>query len=171
MEKIDIVDELDRIIGSDDIEKIHENSLRHRSVQILVFEHPYKTKDNRILVAERGESMKSSLRLHVSAGGHVKSGLSYLEAALEELREELFYGLDKLPTEIVLHEIARYKNDTRANNKENTTLFITNYKGPFSPDPRETKKIFWRDLGKVRLDMKKDTNKYTKTFINALSHI
>ena len=85
-----------------------------------------------------------------------------------ELREELFYEMRELPSGIALAEIARYKNDTRATNKENTCLFHTIYPGPFSTDEQEIEKVYWQNRHETWRDMISNPDKYTTSFINAI---
>ena len=171
MWQLDIVDEQDNIMGKEDFEKVHSEGLRHKSVQIFVIEYEdYRDTVSKLLVAERsGRQKTSALKLHSSAGGHVKIGQTYLEAALEELREELFHDRTDLPRGIVLNEFGRYKNDTRPTNKENTCLFVVRYSGPFSPDPAEISRVFWQDSKEVKKKMKSEPEKYTKSFRNVMS--
>lgn len=167
MADLDIVDDNDNVIGKEDFIKVHSQGLRHRSVQILLFKEPSL---ETLLVAQRSSQQETSkLKLHPSVGGHVKLGQSYLEAAREELREELFYGLSELPTGIELVEVSRYKNDSRETNQENTCLFYTVYSGVLIPDPAEIKVIQWQNIYEVKEFMAKNPKNYTKTFLNAMN--
>jgi isopentenyldiphosphate isomerase len=172
MELLDIVDDNDNVIGTEDFLRVHSEGLRHRSVHILVFERASDKiirYPGRLLVAKRGSSMETSpSKLHTSAAGHVKSGQTYLEAAQEEAREELFYNQPALPRTFDLHEISRYKNDTRPTNKENTALFLGYHHGDFSPDPHEIEEVFWQDPEITIKDMELNPDKYTQSFRTAL---
>jgi len=165
MADLDIVDEFDNVTGRASYEEAHSKGLRHRSVNILVFQEP---KLENLLIARRSEKQEvSAFKLHPSAGGHVKLGQSYLNAALDELHEELFH-LMELPRDISLVQIAKYKNNTRPTNKENTCLFYTVYAGPFSIDKKEIKEVYWKDFNEVWKDMNSNPKKYTATFLNAM---
>ena len=123
MAELDIVDEEDKIVGKAPFEEVHSKGLRHRSVQVFVF----KTNSlDDLLIAERSPKQEvSKLKLHPSAAGHVKLGQRYLEAALDELKEELFFDVKKLPNGISANNvlcIAKYQNNSRPTNKENTCL-------------------------------------------------
>lgn len=165
MENLDLVDDRDNVIGRVPIEEAHSKGLRHRSVQVLVFkEQDLET----LLVAQRIREIVSGGKFHPSVGGHVKSGQSYLEAGLDELREELFYEMTELPRGITLVEVAKYQNDSRPTNKENTYLYYCVYEGPFSHDPTEIESIEWLSRHRVWNDMLLNPNKYTQTFVNAM---
>ena len=164
---LDIVDDNDNIIGEADFLDVHKQGLRHRSVQVFVFENE---EYNELLVAQlsRNRGIYSG-KFGPSAGGHVKKGQSYFEAAKQELQEELFYNL-YLPNEIELIETSHFKNDDEYLNNENSCLFIAHYSGPFSPDPKETERVFWQDSLDLWKDMEKNPDKYTKPFINSMNN-
>jgi isopentenyldiphosphate isomerase len=172
MALLDIVDDNDNTIGQEDFITVHEQGLRHRSVQLLVFEYPdYRRARSRLLVAERSREQETSpLKLHVPAGGHVRVGETYLDAALRQYREELFHDREDLPDGVIVYEVERYKNDSRSTNKENTCLFMTRHSGPFSPDPAEISRVYWQEPETVYKDMKQTPQNYTSTFVNALKH-
>lgn len=164
MECLDVVDDDDSVIGCADIDEIHRRGLRHRSVQIMVF----RTYDlEELLVARRAkQDTRGSLKLQQSAGGHVASGSNYLESAYSEIAQELFHGI-QVPN-LFLTDVARYRNDTRQLNKENTVLYYAACSGPFSFDESETDALFWSRPQILWLDMQANPRKYTETFVNAL---
>lgn len=85
-EVFDIVDKNDKVIGKTDMLELYEKKHLHRIVHVFVV-HP-KTKA--VYFQKRSES-KSYLPGYycTSAGGHVRSGESYEQAAKRELSEEL----------------------------------------------------------------------------------
>jgi len=163
-EIVDIVNDSDEVIKRDALSKAHSEGLRHRCVHILAI-NPINKK---ILVSQRGSKKeRSPLKLHVSAGGYVKTGESYREASIRELKEELFHE-QELPKGVTLKKIGEYKNDTRETNKENVALFIAEYSGHFFPDPYEIKKVEWKDLDKINKDIRISPDKYSQSFRNAI---
>ena len=177
---LDIVDKEDNIIGEAEFMEAHEKGLRHRSVQVFVFKSLDYKKFNRqyemmenseLLVAQLSRNRKAAaLKLGPSVGGHVKKGQSYLDAAIEELKEELFYEIE-YPTGIELGKVGDFINDSDdgwKKNRENSALYATYYEGPFSPDPKETEKIFWQPSWEIYEDMKRHPDKYTSTFVKAM---
>jgi len=81
-ELLDEVDENDQLTGkSITKQQAHDGRLFHRCSVIYVF-----TQDNNLYLQVH---KKSGNRLDHSAGGHVKSGETYLQAAQRELHEEL----------------------------------------------------------------------------------
>src|SRR3989344_8217833 len=166
---LDIVNEEDLVVGREDFIKVHCEGLRHRSVQLLLFKYPGYQINNELLLAQRSKRQEtSSMLFHPSAGGHVRSRQTYIEAALNQLRDELFNEIGSLPTGISFKEICRYKNDTRPTNRENTRLYVASYPGPFFPDPKEIECVFWKKTVDVSLDMASNADGYTQSFINAM---
>ena len=173
---LDVVDEEDNVIGEADFTEVHERGLRHRSVQIFVFEdESYKDFDrnyngigkSRLLVAERSIQQETSkLKLHPSAGGHVRHRQMYEEAAKTQLQDELFYQ-QSLPA-LILFSFEKFRNDTRETNKENSMLYGVCYQGPFFPNPKEIQRVFWDYPWNLWEDVNKSPEKYTKTFHKAL---
>ena len=146
---LDVVDEEDNIIGKADYGEIHEKGLRHRSVQIFVFKSGDSTVDSsyddvgkeELLVAERSMNQEiSKLKLHPSAGGHVRQGQTYAEAAIAQLHDELFFQ-ETFPN-ISIFPFGKFRNDTRETNKENSMLFVACYAGPFFQNPKEIQRTF-----------------------------
>jgi len=167
---LDVVDERDDIIGKKDFIEVHSKGLRHRSVQVFVFQYPDYRDQSELLVAQRSSSQETSpLKLHPSAGGHVREGQSYEEAAIEQVRGELFCGQNELPRGFLFDEVEQYRNDTRPTNLENTRLFMTHYSGPFSLDPKEIKTVFWKNPDELWEDLGKNPGKYTSSFVNAMT--
>ncbi|GEM_PF-1962583 len=165
MGQLEVVNEQDEVIGLENYEVVHSKGLRHRSVQVLVFNE----EDLRqILVARRSQKQAVSKGLlHPSVAGHVRPGQTYSTAALAELQEELFHQRE-LPSGLSVVEVARYQNDTRITNKENTALFYTVHTGPFNPDPKETDAAEFQNRHFLADGMEADPNKYTASFRNAM---
>jgi isopentenyldiphosphate isomerase len=158
-EMVDVVDENDNVLDITSLYNAHKEGLRHRSVQILI------AKKKKLLIAKRSSHIEHSKeKYHLSAGGHVKSQQSYLDAAMAETHEELFFRKD-MP-DLEFEEIGRYKNDTRPNNKENTRLYVVNHPGPFFPDPHEISELTWKRPKKL---WKKRNESYTNSLVNALN--
>ncbi|MFA6549828.1 MAG: NUDIX domain-containing protein [Candidatus Gracilibacteria bacterium] len=164
---LDVVDEDDHVIGFADYDSVHARGLRHRSVNVLVFKDETLTE---LLLVQRSLTQKVSKGLlSVSVGGHLDKGESYIDAARREFREELLANLQEMPADVDFIEIARYQNNSRPTNQENTALYSVVYSGPFVFDSEEVERADWANLNDVLVDAWAHPEKYTKTFIGALS--
>ena len=139
-EILDVVDENDKVIGTESYSKCHDNKILHRGSVVFIFEDDSY---NRLLLTRRGKTVKSPLKITVP-GGHVGAGHSYLETAEKEKREEVFEGID-FPNGIILKEIFKIKKI-----HNNCSMFITAYRavysGPFSPSKEECEEAFFVDF-------------------------
>ncbi len=91
-ELVEFTDEHDRPLGVMPLPDVHRQSLRHRSVLVLVY-----NMENKLYLQKRSE--QKSLypgRFDLSAAGHVRAGEARLDAAARELREELGLIADRL---------------------------------------------------------------------------
>jgi len=159
---LDLVTIDDKVIGNADYIEIHKRGLRHGSVNILAV-----NANGELAVAERsGNQDVSAHKYHVSAGGHNRLGQSYKWAMFDQLQDELFHG-QSLPEDPVINEIARYQNDTRPTNNENTVLYLFNSSGPFNLNPQETSQIFWKSVDEINDDLTDNHDNYTNTFRKA----
>ncbi len=84
MEYMDIVNDLDEVIGTAPLSEIYEKKHLHRIVHILIFN------DQGEIALQMRSKEKSFCPLHwsTSVGGHVQAGESYEAAGLREMREE-----------------------------------------------------------------------------------
>ncbi|WP_321403759.1 NUDIX domain-containing protein [Maridesulfovibrio sp.] len=83
--QVEVVDQNNRPLTSMDINEVHRQSLRHRSVIILVYDH-----EGKLFLQKRSSQKKLYAgRWDVSASGHVRTGESNEKAALRELEHEL----------------------------------------------------------------------------------
>ncbi len=84
-ELMDVVDENDIVIGTAERSEIYSQKLRHRIVHVFLADA-----DGKFCLQLRSKTMSFAPgHWAPSAGGHVKSGETYKEAALRELEEEL----------------------------------------------------------------------------------
>ncbi len=82
---VEVVDKNNRPITQMNLNEVHRQSLRHRSVVILIYDS-----EGKLYLQKRSSSKRLySGRWDVSAGGHIYAGESKEEAALRELEFEL----------------------------------------------------------------------------------
>ncbi len=84
-EMLDVIDNRDEVLGEATRQECHEEFLRHRAVQIFVFDP-----QGRIFVQKRTKTKDVFPGLYeASCSGHVQAGEAYSQAAVRELAEEL----------------------------------------------------------------------------------
>jgi len=120
MEILDIVNKNDEVIATASRVEVHKQGLIHRQVHIWVYNDK-----NQVLVHMRHKDKDNYPGLlDVAAGGHVSTGMDYLETALKELGEE--YGLNIKENE--LKKIDKfYREHTDIITKSRFKLFDTVY--------------------------------------------
>jgi len=143
MEILDIVNDDNEIVGSASYDEIYSKRLNHRIVHVLVFN------SNGEVFLQRLSASKKFCPGHwgTSAGGHVKSGESYEQAAERELKEELGVSL-KLDQ---IHESAydHYKM------RKFLQVFRAVSEGPFILDQNESSEGKWFSINDLRDMVKK----------------
>lgn len=91
-ELLEFVDEFKRPLGVLSRESIHRHQLRHKSVQILLF-----NKEKRLFLQQRSYNKEIYPGFwDLSAAGHVLFGESSWDAAFRELKEELGIEVNSL---------------------------------------------------------------------------
>lgn len=99
-EVLDLVDEDDRVIGSESRSEIYRKGLTNfRVVNIFV----RNTRDQLWIPRRTASKKLFPLCLDMSAAGHVESGETYEEAAAKEVREEIRIDVSKHPLNFLGH--------------------------------------------------------------------
>lgn len=136
-DRLSIVDDDDRVIGSATRREIHLNGMKHRSVHIVVV-----NSRGRILLQKRSAKKDSHPGFwDISVGGHVDVGEEYDDAARREIAEEL--GI-----EAPFREIGR-RTPNAENGWEFVRLYECRFDGPFHPDRGEIDEVRWADPGEL----------------------
>lgn len=150
-ELFDLVDENDKVIGTVKRRETNRNPKRiHRAVCILVF-----NKKGQLFLQKRSKTKDTYPGYWtISASGHVRSGQTYRQAAIKELKEELGikegFSLKRLGKSLM-----DYPNET-----EYETFFQMTYIGPIILHPEEiaqgkfitlNRKFFQTTLKKMKI--------------------
>ena len=133
-EMFEIVDELDRVIGTAPRSACHGNpALIHRVAHVLVF-----NSRGELLLQKRSRSKDIQPgRWDTSVGGHLDPGEDYRTAAVREMAEEL--GLSGVPLTFL------YKSQIRNEiESENVATFLASHDGPVRCPLEEIEDVrFW----------------------------
>lgn len=97
-ELVAIVDENDKVVGTDTRDNVHKKGLLHREIAVIVF-----NKKNEILLQKR----KDNGRYGFSAAGHFPVNENYLQGAIREAKEEI--GIE--PKKKELKEITKLRRN------------------------------------------------------------
>lgn len=155
-ELLDVVDELDRVVGRLPRAEVHRRSLPHRAVHVFVWDAA-----GRLLLQKRSLQKDESPGLWTSsASGHVDVGETYVAAAYRELDEEL--GID-LPLRFVFKLPAQ---PALAN--EHTALFEAHCDertaGRIRFPPEEITEVRWLDVHALGAWMRREPRSFAEPF-------
>jgi len=158
IERIDVVDEQDRVIKSVSRKIAHQKELRHRRSAVLIF------KDDsfrQTLLQKRSRSKDICPGKWAHLEGHLLSGENYLQGAKREIEEEMFRGKKiKLP-----HKLERLFKIKCSLDQDK--VFITVYRtilpGPFLLQKEEVSRYKFIDIKELIKEMRSHPRKYTET--------
>ncbi len=137
-ELLDIVDENNQVVGSAPYDDVYAKRLNHRIVHVLIFN------DKGEVFLQQLSAKKKFCPGHwgTSAGGHVKRGETYEQAAKRELKEEL--GVNVPLTNILEAPYDHYKM------RKFVQVFRGVSEGPFNLDPEESAGGRWFSVADVK---------------------
>lgn len=115
-ELLNIVDEEDKIIGTETRETIHQAGLLHREI------HVYFITPNRELIFQHRAKDKDTYPdlLDATVGGHVEIGDSYQQTAIKETKEET--GVDIDPKDLIFIKKIRKTSEDLVTGKKNNVF-------------------------------------------------
>ncbi len=152
-EMFDLIDEQDNVIGQASREEVHKKGLLHRVVDVFIF-----NSQGELLLQKRSEKKDTNPGLWTfSAGGHVESGQSYLEAAHKELEEELGIKTD-------LEEVGTFVSKDPNHMNQMIKMFACVDGGPFNFNKEEMDEIEFVKIGKLKREIRLFTRKCTPGF-------
>lgn len=157
-ELLDVVDENDRVIGSEKRGIIHAQRLRHRAVHILVFN------DNGQVFLQRRAKTKDTFpdRWDSSSSGHVDAGELYLDCAVRELGEEI--GLQGVAPESL--ELLFTIGAREETGQEFVHVYRTRHNGPFVLHPTEISHGAFFDTKEVTRQIVEKPEEFAPAFVH-----
>ncbi|HUD11254.1 MAG TPA: NUDIX domain-containing protein [Candidatus Saccharimonadia bacterium] len=136
MADVTVVDEHDRVVGKAEYLDARRTGLYHRITQVVI-----QNKRGEVLLQLRGPVVHEAPGTwDLGAGGHVDPGYDYLDAALNEAREEV--GLADLSlTELGKH-LSEIRGPTEVVRRFNT-VYSARFDGEVLPDQEEAAAVRW----------------------------
>jgi isopentenyldiphosphate isomerase len=159
-ELLDIVNDEDIVTGQEMRSTAHQLGLQHRGVHVFLFTH-----DGKMLVQKRSADRAASpSMLDCSVSEHVKTGESYLDAAMRGMKEEM--GVDG----IEVKPLVKFRMNYGPNDNEISTL----YEGGVDPvnvkfDPIEIEEINYYSLEELQEMIEEGDTKFCSWFVELLN--
>ncbi len=153
---LDIVNELDQVVGQELRRVIHEKGLRHRATHILLFNSAQQ-----LFIQKRSNTKDTNPGLwDTSAAGHVDSGESYESCASRELFEEL--GVQLPPS--ALRELGRM-GPSSDNGFEFVRVYRAESDAQLVLETSEIQDGQWLSIAELNVLIEQDAKRFTTTFI------
>ncbi len=164
MERVILVDESDREVGTDEKAAAHAAGRLHRAFSIFVFD-----RTGRLMLQRRAAGKYHSAgRWSNTCCGHPRPGETVEQAAHRRLREEM--GFD-----CRLVEVARYRYTAHLEGglveNEIDHLFAGEFDGPPSPDPAEAESWRWADPRRLLRQIAAAPQRFTAWFRGSLEEV
>lgn len=152
VERFDVVDENDNVIGFATRKEIHAKSFYHRSVHMLVFD-----REGRLFLQKRVLTKDENPGLwDTSAAGHVNMGEDYFAGARRELQEELSITADLVP-------FLRFKACAETF-WEHVTIYTCVTSQEIVCDPSEISEGRFWSIPEIKDSIRENPEQFTSTF-------
>jgi isopentenyl-diphosphate delta-isomerase len=153
-ERVILVDENDREIGSAEKLEAHRRAMLHRAFSIFVFNSQRK-----LLLQKRANRKYHSGGLWSNTCcSHPRPGFSLLEEAQRKLAQEMGF-------ECELHELFHFVYQVKLENgyweHECDHVFVGNFDGNPTPNLQEVEDWKWMEEKELKEDLKKNPDHYT----------
>lgn len=160
MERLDIIDAHDKLLGEDTRERVHSKEMLHRGILVMVFDPKGK-----LYVQRRSRNKKVFPgKLEGSLSGHVRAGEEYSQAAVRELREELSI----ITTPAKLDEITKFGIHIPGERMLVKLFVLKDYKGKAATTSHEVAEGEFVPIEKVREMILESEEEFTPPAIKAL---
>lgn len=163
------VNDDDKAIKRVTSEEAHSNGLLHRAVLVVIGTSPSLEK---ILLCENAEKTAAAGKEQASVRENVWVDEEYAEAAEKAILKQLFYGRTRMPKDIHLTPLGKFRHKTvrdsaqgaRTNN-EIVCAFTAVYGGKVFPNPQYIGVNQWANRDAIMSAILAEDNHYTDTFI------
>jgi len=153
-DRVILVDESDREIGSEEKLEAHRQGKLHRAFSIFVF-----NPDGQILLQKRSKKKYHSDGLWTNTCcSHPRPGIPIEQEAQRRLKQEMGFECDLQWTFNFTYRV-QFPNNLIENEIDH--VFIGRYDGAPKPDPEEVQDWKWMDLEALINDVKQNPNIYS----------
>lgn len=154
MEKIILVDEKDREIGTGEKMKVHEEGKLHRAFSVFVFNSKGET-----LLQRRAEAKYHSGGLWTNTCcSHPRAGEALEKAIHRRLKEEMGFDVSLKEIFSFVYKV-RFGNGLTENELDH--VFVGKFDGKPVPNPEEAGGWKWISLDELKKDLEKNPGSYT----------
>lgn len=164
MEKIILVDERDKQVGTEEKIKAHKEGKLHRAFSIFIFNSKGET-----LLQKRAREKYHSGGLWTNACcSHPRAREALDEAAHRRLKEEMCFDC---PLKEIFSFIYKVKFGNGLTEHELDHVFTGRFQGKPKPNPEEAEDWKWVSVEWVKEDIRKNPQNYTYWFKVALKRM
>jgi len=158
-ELLDVVNDEDETTGQAMRSVVHQQGLQHRGVHVFLF-----NEQGEMLIQKRSaDRVHAPSLLDCSVSEHVKSGESYLEAAMRGLKEEMgVEGIDIEP-------LGKIQMEYGPNDNEISLIYNGKIKlGQVTFDPVEISEVKFMSLDEIRTGITDQKEMYCGWFVEIM---
>lgn len=164
-ERVVLVDELDREIGTEEKQRAHLDGGRlHRAFSVLLFDP-----EGRVLLQKRAASKYHFGGLWSNTCcGHPRPGEEAMDGARRRLAEEL--GIHTALEPAGMFTYSATHDGTGLTEREIDRVFVGRYEGGLRPDPSEVEGSRWIDPADLEREMRDVPERFTPWFRHVWEH-
>ncbi len=153
MEKVVLVDENDKEIGTEEKIKTHREGKLHRAFSIFIF----NSKDEVLLQKRAENKYHSGGKWANTCCSHPRPGENLQEAVHRRLKEELGFDVDLKEIFTFTYKV-KFGNDL--SEYEYDHVFIGTFDGEPKPNPEEVSDTRWIKLDELKNDIEENPDNY-----------
>ena len=154
MERVIVVDNNDKEIGTEEKIKAHEKGKLHRAFSIFVF----NSKGELLLQKRAREKYHSGGLWTNTCCSHPRAGEGLEEAAHRRLKEEMGFDCKLREAFSFIYKV-KFRNGLTENELDH--VFVGRFGGKPKPKPEEAEGWKWVSMDGLKKDVEKNPDKYT----------
>lgn len=151
-ELVDIVNELNQVVGQSSRKEAHEKGHIHRALSVLVL----NSKGQILLQKRSAKKTVHPLSWDLSTSEHVLTGESYTDAGVRSVREELGVEMVVGNASRTTLQIRKYQIGGETIHEKEIVLMLSGvHEGPFMIDPSEVDSVEFFGIDEIEKMIKK----------------